>query len=141
MERSEQERQNLIENLKKFRLSNDSAEGLADAIISYFKPSENIGQLELVKEITRIIQSNCGTPFCKGCESDLDYPALDYDMAESTAYEIATLLSSSPSGENGDMVSKEEMFDFIRWLREADRFNGGRSLKMVYEDFSNAKNK
>jgi hypothetical protein len=45
MTQQQQERQNLIENLKNFRLSNDSAEGLADAIISDFKPSENVGQL------------------------------------------------------------------------------------------------
>lgn len=36
-----------------------------------------------------------------------------------------------------NMVSKEVMFDFVRWLREADRFNGGQSLKMVYEQFKN----
>lgn len=55
--------------------------------------------------------------------------------------EIAALIPSSPSGENGDnFISKETMFDFVRWLREDDRFNGGQSLKMVFDKFINTEN-
>jgi hypothetical protein len=43
----------------------------------------------------------------------------------------------SELSENIGMVSKEVMFDFVRWLREADRFNGGQSVKKVFNDFIN----
>ena len=51
--------------------------------------------------------------------------------------EIAKLIAP----DNSELIKKDEMFDFIRWMREDDRFNGGQSLKMFYEQFQNAQSK
>jgi hypothetical protein len=114
------------------------ADTILQSLSELRKPSEDLVQ-EITKIATRIIQSDCGIATCVSCESE-QYAALDYDFAEVTAKEIATeiaaLLSSSRCQEN-EAVSKTEMFDFVRWLREADRFNGGQSLKIVYEQFKN----
>lgn len=61
-----------------------------------------------------------------------------YDIRSEHAVKIASLVTQREA-KNTNLIPKVVMFDFIRWLREADRFNGGQSLKMVYEQFKDSK--